>query len=40
MPDELAQSEKSMWVKPIRFAVPRFNDDEINSKYDARELLL
>jgi hypothetical protein len=38
MPDELAPSERGMWVKPVRSPIARPSDDEINSKYSGREL--
>src|SRR5579863_5365906 len=38
MPLELAPSEATMWVKPLRSPTPRQSDDEINSKYSSREL--
>lgn len=38
MPNELALSEVSMWVKPTRAISPRPSDEEINSKYGSREL--
>ena len=38
MPIELAPSEGSMWIKPVRSLIPKPSDEEINSKYSSREL--
>lgn len=38
MAPEFAPSEREMWAKPVRSALPRPSDDEINSKYGSREL--
>lgn len=35
---ELAPSELSMWIKPLRAVDSKPSDDEINSKYGSREL--
>jgi hypothetical protein len=35
---ELAPSEASMWVKPLRVVSSRPSDEDINSKYGSREL--
>ncbi|MFY9644654.1 MAG: DUF262 domain-containing protein [Terriglobales bacterium] len=35
---ELAPSERGMWVKPVKSAIPKPTDEEINSKYGSREL--
>jgi hypothetical protein len=38
MASELAQSELSMWEKPVRSPSPKPSDEDINIKYGSREL--
>ena len=36
--EHLAPSEKEMWNAPLKAAVPKLSDEDINAKYGKREL--